>query len=209
MSLIFLKEIKKQLGSHEPEDVDKLILDNLFNKLRILSEDHKLSLEKYTSLKHLSLNNIGLSCLKNFPKLPSLKILELRENLLTGEDLNLLSELCPNILKLKLGCNPIKNIDYLDTFNCSDIKIIELYDTPLSYTKQYKEILFYKIRALEIIDSHDRDGYTVSSDLSDEEESYESSESESNNKGSNNKSKENNKKNNKNYSFDNSINVSL
>ena len=33
-----------------------------------------MALEKYTSLYHLSLNNIGLTSLKNFPKLKELKI---------------------------------------------------------------------------------------------------------------------------------------
>jgi len=38
------------------------------------SIDHKMTLEKYSSLYHLSLNNIGLKSLSNFPKLKELEI---------------------------------------------------------------------------------------------------------------------------------------
>ena len=38
------------------------------------SIDHKMTLEKYFSLYHLSLNNIGLKSLNNFPKLKELEI---------------------------------------------------------------------------------------------------------------------------------------
>ena len=171
MALTFLKEIQKELGKHEPEDVDRLVLDGLFEKLRILSEDHKKSFEKYIYLKHLSLSSVGLSCLKNFPELPTLKVLELRDNLLTGDDFEIITKNCPNLLKLKLGGNPIKNIECFNSFNKSDLIILDVYDTPLSCQKQYRETLFHKIRALEIVDAQDREGYTVATDLSDNEES--------------------------------------
>ena len=42
--------------------------------IKELNKDHQLALEKYKSLYHLSLNNIGLESLKNFPRLKELKI---------------------------------------------------------------------------------------------------------------------------------------
>ena len=50
-----------------------LILDNLF-KIKVFTEDHKLSLEAYPSLIYLSLINIGLESLENFPNLKFLEI---------------------------------------------------------------------------------------------------------------------------------------
>ena len=39
-----------------------------------LSEEEKDLLEKYTSLIHLTMNNVGLTTLANFPELKNLKI---------------------------------------------------------------------------------------------------------------------------------------
>lgn len=169
MTLTFYKQIQEKLGKHNPEDVDKLILDDMFSKIRMFSEDHKKSLEKYADLKHLSLNNIGLACLKNFPLLPNVKILELRGNLLKGDDFDLILGAFPNIRKLKVGSNNIKDFSSFSCFKNSDLSILELYETPLSSEKQYKEKLFHMIKTLEIIDQTDRDGYTVETYLTDEE----------------------------------------
>lgn len=165
----FEEELQQKLGKHSYDEVDRLILDDLFTKIRVLTNEHKEVLEKYQDLKHLSLNGFGLACLNNLPNIPALLILELRENMLTGEDLNLITNAFPKLRKLKLGLNPIKNLDYFNCFIKSDLSIIDLYDTPLSKLKGYKESLFYKIKTLEIIDASDRDGYTVETYLTDEE----------------------------------------
>ena len=43
-------------------------------KTEKLSEEEKDLLEKYTSLIHLTMNNVGLTTLANFPELKNLKI---------------------------------------------------------------------------------------------------------------------------------------
>jgi acidic leucine-rich nuclear phosphoprotein 32 family protein A/C/D len=60
----------------------------------------------------LSLNGFGLKNIKSFPKIPTLKSLELRQNHITG-DLADLKSLYPELRKLKLGENPIKSLDAL------------------------------------------------------------------------------------------------
>ena len=86
-----LNIIKEKLGEHNPEEVTKkifisstyiyiqieeLILDNLITTDK-LTEDHKNSIENYSTLYRLSLNNIGLTSLENFPKLKELQIVSL------------------------------------------------------------------------------------------------------------------------------------
>jgi hypothetical protein len=68
-------------------------------------------LELYSSLVHLSLNGFGLKSLKHFPKIATLTCLELRQNHLCGSDLGDLKALFPHLKKLKIGENPIKNLD--------------------------------------------------------------------------------------------------
>jgi hypothetical protein len=49
-------------------------------KIEEFSESDKVFLKKFKQLKSLSLPGVGLKSLKNFPKLPSLKILDVRGN---------------------------------------------------------------------------------------------------------------------------------
>ena len=85
----FLNILKEKLGHHNPEDVNKqiftiylyiqieeLIIDNLITTDK-LTEDHKNSIESYSTLYHLSLNNIGLISLDNFPLLKELQIVSI------------------------------------------------------------------------------------------------------------------------------------
>lgn len=167
----FLKKLQEKLGQHNPEDVDQLVLDDLFENIRSLSDVMKVGLEKYKELKHLSLNNFGLACLKNLPTLPNLEILEIRENLLLGDDFNLITAQYPNLKKLKLGGNPIKKFEVFDVFSKSDLLSIELFNTPVSLKKGYREVLFHKLRSLESIDNIDRDGYHLESDFYQDDDS--------------------------------------
>jgi hypothetical protein len=43
-------------------------------KIEKISEEEKEQLEKFTSLKRLTMNEVGLTSLENFPKLEELKI---------------------------------------------------------------------------------------------------------------------------------------
>lgn len=83
----------------------------MFDNVDHFNDDHKKSLELYSSLVHLSLNGFGLKNLKHFPKIDTLTSLELRQNHLCGSDLGDLKHLYPHLRKLKVGENPIKSLD--------------------------------------------------------------------------------------------------
>ena len=168
----FKSFLQDKLGSHNPDEVEILNLDSLLSNQRYISEEIKETLEEYFDLKHLNLNHIGLACLKNLPFLPSLKSFEVRENLLCGDDLQLILTAFPSIRKLKIGQNHIKKLDFFDCFAKSNLTILEVYDNPLTDDIKYKEILFYKIKSLEIIDTIDRDGYNVDTYISDYDDEF-------------------------------------
>lgn len=50
-----------------------MILDGIFKTDR-LTEEHKQVLEKYSSLIHITMNDIGLTSLENFPQLKQVQI---------------------------------------------------------------------------------------------------------------------------------------
>ena len=108
---IFLQD---NLGEHNPEEVEELILDNLFSSLNQFSKEHKLVLSQYQNLFHLSLNNLKLSSLENFPLIPNLLILELKNNQLTGKDFYIIPKTYPNLYKLKVSDNLIKSFEPLN-----------------------------------------------------------------------------------------------
>jgi hypothetical protein len=56
--------------------MEELIFDEIFTADK-LTEDHKKTLEKYTSLIHLTLNSIGLTSLENFPNLKNTQIVSI------------------------------------------------------------------------------------------------------------------------------------
>lgn len=180
--------LQEKLGSHNPDEVEVLNLDSLLSNQRYITEEMKSTLEEeYIDLKQLSLNNIGLVCLKNLPYLPLLKSFEVRENLLSGDDLQLIVKAFPSIRKLKIGQNFIKKIEFFDCFSKGNLTILELYDNPLiDMDVRYKEVLFYKVKSLEIVDGIDRDGYNVNTFISDYDEDDDEDEEEGEGEGEGN-----------------------
>lgn len=164
------KELQVKITEHDPKDVDELILDDLFEGVTSFSDQNKKDLEKYYNLIHLSLNGLGLENLKNFPKLPSLQILQLRQNKLSGKDLNIIADLYPELYKLKIGENPIESLDVFKALANTQIKKLELTDTAASKTKDYKVTLFKMLKNVEVIDNAREDGEEVSSSVYDEDE---------------------------------------
>lgn len=167
------KELQVKITEHDPKDVDELILDDLFEGVSSFSDQNKKDLEKYFNLIHLSLNGLGLENLKNFPKLPSLQILQLRQNKLNGKDLNIIAELYPELYKLKIGENPIENLDVFKALAGTQIKKLELSETAAAKSKDYKANLFKMLKNVEVIDNTREDGEEVSSSVYDEDEGEE------------------------------------
>ena len=196
----FEKLIIEKLGPHHFEEVTKnrknknniliqieeLLLDEIFTADK-LTEDHKNTLEKYTSLIHLTLNSIGLTSLENFPKLENLQIvskylkyfnnliqIELNGNKLKGDDLEILLKNCPDLYKIKLEHNLIENLDNLKCLANYKIKKINLEGNPLTKKNEnYRKELFQMVPSLESIDGYDKDGNEVESTLYNEEDEEE------------------------------------
>ena len=117
--------LQNELGSHDPSTVDDLNLEGGLLDAPKLTEEHKKTLEKYSSLVHLTISNGILESLENFPKLPKLEILELHNNSLTGEDLKEVVTRCSNLYKIDLSENKIESLDVFDVLK-GHKKIIKL-----------------------------------------------------------------------------------
>ncbi len=167
----FKKSLQEQLGEHEPNQVDELILDELFKNVETFTPEHKKTLELYENLEHLSLNAFGLKSLKNFPKLPNLRVLEIRENKLSGSDLGDLKTLYPGLYKLKVGENPIASLDSFKVLaSFPNLKKLELRDCDVTKKDTYRDELFKMLKNVDIIDKMNRQGEEIDSTIYDEDD---------------------------------------
>mmetsp|Transcript_38470 Transcript_38470/g.39900 ORF Transcript_38470/g.39900 Transcript_38470/m.39900 type:complete len:217 (+) Transcript_38470:1-651(+) len=164
------KELQDKLSEHNPTEVDELILDDLFENVTQFTTQNKKDLEKYSNLIHLSLNGFGLDNLTNFPKLPSLQVLEIRQNNLDGSDFEQLVDLYPDLYKLKVGENKIKSLDIFKKLADSNIRKIELAETAATESKDYRNTLFQMLKNVDIVDNQTRDGEEASSTIYEEDE---------------------------------------
>lgn len=164
------QELQNKLGEHNPADVDELILDDLFEGVEHFDDQDKKALEKYDSLLHLSLNGFGLKSFRNFPKIDSLQILEVSNNNLEGGDLSTVKELYPNLYKLKIGSNPVKDLNAFKVFEKGVLRKLDVSDTPVAGGKSYREKLFKLIKTLEVIDHKNKEGDEIDSTIYEDEE---------------------------------------
>lgn len=167
----------EKLGEHTPENVEELVIDGLINE-PFLTEENKKVLEHYNNLVHLSMNELGLTQLINFPKLPHLQILELKKNKLKGHDLHLITELYPKLYKLKLTNNMIDNINLLKPINNSNIEKIEIIGNPFIKTKKYRSEVFDLLHNIVIVDGEIKTGQDIDTTDYDEEDEEEGESSE-------------------------------
>ena len=155
----FEKYLQDTFGKHEPREIEELIFDGHWKDKESFSEEEKKALEKYVNLIHLSFNNIGLKSLKNLPQIKHLYYLSLNNNELTGDDLDILKTLYPNLNKLKISGNVIENMDNLLKLKPLQLRKIEVKENPFSVgNDKYKRKLFDMLPSLKIIDQTDKNG---------------------------------------------------
>ena len=189
----FLKSLQENLGKHTTKEVDELVLDNFWNNKESLTIEEKAGLEQYINLVHLSLNNLGLKSLKNFPAIKSLYYLSIKNNELNGDDFDLIPKLFPGLKKLKISGNVIEKVNNLGKLSQLKLRKIEVKENPFSVgNKTYKNKVFQLIPSLEIVDQETEGGEEVETtdyhneqDEQQDDEDY--SENEEGNKGDYNK----------------------
>ena len=158
----FLTILQISLGEHVPTEIDELVLDDFWKNKDCLSKEEKSGLEEYKNLVHLSLNNLGLKSLKNFPAIKSLYYLSIKNNELNGDDFDLIPKLFPDLKKLKISGNNIEKINNLSKLREIELRKIEVKENPFSVgNTTYKKKLFQMLPSLEIIDQEDEKGIEV------------------------------------------------
>jgi hypothetical protein len=158
----FLESLQENLGKHTTKEVDELVLDNFWNNKESLTIEEKAGLEQYTNLIHLSLNNLGLKSLKNFPAIKGLYYLSIKNNELNGDDFDSIPRLYPGLKKLKISGNVLEKVNNLGKLSMLKLRKIEVKENPFSVgNKTYKKKVFQLLPSLEIVDQETEGGEEV------------------------------------------------
>lgn len=138
-------------------EIDELNLDNCKS-----AAIHGLT-EEFTSLKTLSLINVGLTTLKAFPCLPALLRLELSDNWISG-GLESLSKL-PKLKYLSLSGNKISAVDTLKPLkSISTLRSLDLLHCDVTNVENFRGKVFDLIPSLIYLDGYDKDDNEMDED---------------------------------------------
>merc|ERR1712112_800697 len=123
--------------------------------------------EDFSALESLDLQNASLTNIKLFPKLSSLKKLDLSGNRLS-KGLEVLKD-CPNLKSLSLTNNKFKDFETLEPL--AELKITHLDVDGNEFTEakeEFRKKVFELLPSLELLDGANKDG--VEEDNSDDED---------------------------------------
>lgn len=167
-------EIHRDSSSSSPSALKTLTLDGAVKCLHGRLPPANL-LEKFQNLEILSLANIGLSSLENFPKLGLLQRLILSDNRIAGGLEFLVEAGLDSLRDLDLSNNRIQDLEDLAPLAQLKLVSLDLYECPVTRVKDYRSRVFGMIKSLKYLDKMDLDE-NEREDSDDEEEDEEEEE---------------------------------
>ena len=148
--------------------IEELYFDDM--KIEAISKEFKKELELSKELLCLSMNNCGLSSLTDFPTMAQLIRLEIMENKFPVADLEHIAHLS-ELQSLSLGSNDIKTVEDLTPLAKLEHLIqLDLSETDLSKTADYRKDVFVKLPNLQILDNLDQSGNEYNYESEDDSE---------------------------------------
>ncbi|XP_035438407.1 acidic leucine-rich nuclear phosphoprotein 32 family member A isoform X2 [Spodoptera frugiperda] len=157
------KRVALELRGRNPSQVKELNLDNCRSTTIVGLTD------EYINLENLSLNNVGLTTLKGFPKLPKLRKLELSDNRISN-GLNFLNG-CKKLTHLNLSGNKIKDLDTLKPLEEFEyLKNLDLFNNEVTSIEEYRSKVFALHPSLKYLDGFDKQDREVEDSDAEEED---------------------------------------
>lgn len=112
-------------------------------------------LEKFQNLQHLSIANVGVSSLEQFPRLRSLEKLILSDNRIAGGLEFLVEAGLDSLRDLDLSNNRIQFLEDLAPLAQLKLVSLDLYECPVTRVKDYRSRVFGLIKSLKYLDKMD------------------------------------------------------
>ncbi|CAK5052135.1 unnamed protein product [Meloidogyne enterolobii] len=106
-----------------------------------------------------------LISLVGFPKLPTLRGINLSHNELSGE-FEILVQNCPRLRFINLSANKIEEIEALEPFkDLSELKVLDLTDCSVTKLPNYRENVLTLLPQIIYLDGYDRNGRPIPEDF--------------------------------------------
>lgn len=151
------KRILLEKRGRSDDQITELILDNC------RSTYIEGLTDSLTALETLSLINVGLVSLKNFPKLSNLRKLELSDNRISNGLSNLTGS--PKLTHLNLSGNRIKDFEELQPLkHLQNLEVLDLFNNQVTLIENYRDKIFQLIPSLAYLDGFDKDFAEAPSD---------------------------------------------
>ncbi|KAK7359994.1 hypothetical protein VNO77_01966 [Canavalia gladiata] len=112
-------------------------------------------LERFQNLQHLSIANVGVSSLEQFPRLRNLQKLNLSDNRIAGGLEFLVQAGLDSLRDLDLSNNRIQFIEDLAPLAQVKLVSLDLYECPVTRVKDYRSRVFGLIKSLKYLDKMD------------------------------------------------------
>ncbi|KAM0937912.1 putative leucine-rich repeat domain superfamily [Dioscorea sansibarensis] len=135
-------------------------------------------LERFQSLEHLSIANVGVSSLEKFPRLKNLQRLILSDNRIASGLEFLVEAGLESLRDLDLSNNRIQFLEELAPLARLRLVSLDLYECPVTKVRDYRSRVFGMIRTLKYLDKMDADENERPESDDDEEEDEEEEEDE-------------------------------
>lgn len=142
------KRIELEKRGRTADKITELNLDNSRSTTIVGLND------EFVNLRTLSLNSVGLTSLKGFPKLPRLEKLELSDNRISGG----LSALhcSPRLTHLTLSNNKIQEIETLQPLAAlKELRVLDLFNCGVTAVEGYRDKMFALLPSLKYLDGYD------------------------------------------------------
>ncbi|KAH7665165.1 L domain-like protein [Dioscorea alata] len=135
-------------------------------------------LERFQSLEHLSIANVGVSSLEKFPRLKNLQRLILSDNRIASGLEFLVEAGLESLRDLDLSNNRIQFLEELAPLARLRLVSLDLYECPVTKVRDYRSRVFGMIRTLKYLDKMDADENERPESDDDEEDDEEEEEDE-------------------------------
>lgn len=143
------EKVQNLIQKCKPEEVTEINIEDCTGHSKFQQ------FQQFTNVEYLSLKNCDISNLKGFPKLLSLKKLDLSFNRLSG--LLFFLHGCPQIAYLNLSSNRIKDISVLKPLEkLKKLESLLLVNNEVTQISDYRKRVFKLIKTLKDLDGEDK-----------------------------------------------------
>merc|ERR1711872_49057 len=155
LNAVMEKRISLESRGKEASQVTELNLDNV----RTVGEFEGLT-DNFENLEKLSVTAAGLTSFKGFPKLKSLKKLDVSDNRISN-GLHVLKN-CHSLTHISLSNNKFKDISSLEPLKClENLKYLEVANNPFTEEEEVRSRIFTMLPRLELLDNQDKEDEVI------------------------------------------------